>query len=294
MYDGSNAEEILRERLAYMPGGKITPDNTGEFLLHQVKRSTVVRRAVVKALLVPNWRAPYTPPLRPTNSEIVAAMRIIAFGLNRCPDDYRRAWLGLSGFLINKQTPSPRFAESDLRRARPLLRFAAQHVGFEFSVLENRLCDYPNIIRAGDCQQHRGGSFSDYHKRMLTAVILLHECGESKDHAREQVSGLLREQGTHLQATGLRSIEHRYRRACTKTKDLTQIDHLSRYYLYRLGHLLMLGDLLTYPGPLKTRPWTNELLRKLRVIRSLISEIPRCVFRPAAKFGRRKFPSASA
>jgi hypothetical protein len=248
-----NIERLFRERLSYRPGGEVTPDNVGEFLVYKAKSSPQIRSAIAEALLAP-WPQPSRLP-RCGGRDLLFALRVSAWGLDLCETETTRAdaWFRIVRALLVliqfQDQPPP--SGKDVIRARPILEIAAEYCDIDLTVLEELLAGLidAEIHVPNTHHSHPGRRFSARDQRLLAAIMLFQECEETKQIARVTVSELLYTQGRKLEADSLERLEERYRRALKRRRQDANIplEHLTKFWLNRLGDLIMVLDLPAKP-----------------------------------------------
>lgn len=233
-------------------GGRITPENVGDFLLFAAQNSDLIRAALVKALVAPGTWFPAIPQI--SDRDLVTAIRVTGLALSRCgidtPED--KAWLKLRNLLIAtlRLQIRPALLVEDIRRARKTIKAVAEHFlvttdgleselsqiekdhdilkkaekdllksGVSENMQKKRLRQLCDALRGkGSRQPKRGRRFDEHDQRKLAAVMLLVRCETTKEKTRQQVADALYECGVQLEADSLRALETRYRKTCRPAK----------------------------------------------------------------------------
>lgn len=224
----------------------ITPDNVGEILLEEAKKSRLVCLKVGAVLTEPDYLLPRIPRL--PDRELVNAARVFELA---CSDsglgteteklwhEVRNRTFELIRLQYFHKAPLLR---SDVFRAIRVLTTANKYWNLNVGPIQAALRMFATrqmeTIPKG--APRRGNRVSAHHQRVVAALELLRICRIPR--AAEEVAKLLYDSGVILSSDGVRQIEARYKKALNKgTGIFVPVGKLPQYWLQSVGwHLFWL------------------------------------------------------
>jgi hypothetical protein len=218
----------------------ITPDNVGEVLFEEAKKSKVVCLKVGTILTQPGHLLPRIPRL--PDRELVNAARVFELA---CSDsglgtETEKLWHEVrekTFHLIRLQTfHKPPLLRRDIFRAIRVLKSANEYWNLNVGPIQTSLTAFAarHLTTIPKGAPRRGNRISEHHQRVVAALELFRICRIPR--AAETVARLLYNSGVNLSEDGVRRVEGRYKKALNKgTGIFVAVDRLPHYWLQSVG-----------------------------------------------------------